>query len=95
MKKLEKGLPGRSYDHYGLNQPKPLRLPWHLLVVVGAFMLGVVGVYHHAAMQAYEVTIKGKCAFEVKPTGWNGGDELPCGSIVTHFSVPLEIFRAP
>ena len=95
MRKSEKGLTGRSYDPYGLNLPKPRRLPWHLLAVVVAFMLGVVGVYHHAAMQAYEVTIKGKCAFEVKPTGWNGGDELPCGSIVTRFSVPLEIFRAP
>lgn len=60
-----------------------------LVITVGVI---IIMAFRMVAMQPYEVTEGGVCAFEVQPTGLNGGEELPCGSLRTHFSILEEIY---
>ena len=94
MKKCEEGF-GRSYNPYGLNTPQPQQFQcWGTVIAMVIVLLAMILVYRTMAMQAYVVTEgDGACIFEVRPTGLNGGEELPCGSVETHFSVPEYIYR--
>lgn len=88
---------GRSYNPYGLNNSvtKPGRIRgWLVMAVLCIATAVIMGLlFRMVAMQPYVVTKGDVCVFVIQPTGLNGGEELPCGSRRTHFSVSEEMYH--
>lgn len=84
---------GRSYNPYGLNVPRPQRGRIRTALALGVLIAAVaVGGLYVTIMQPYAVVHRGDCLFEVKPTGWNGEEVLPCGTLLTRFSIGEEVY---
>ncbi len=49
---------------------------------------------HITIMQPYAVAHDGDCLYEIRPTGWNSEEVLPCGSLLTRFSISEEVYLA-
>jgi hypothetical protein len=81
---------GRSYNPYGLNKPRSQQGRIRI-ALIGALLLGGL---HALVMQPYAVTYHGDCLYEIRPTGWNGEEVVPCGTLLTRFSIKEEIYLA-
>jgi hypothetical protein len=80
---------------YRLNIPRSQRgrirsaLAWSALCAVLPF-----GGFYFLVMQPYAVMHRGECLYEIQPTGLNGEEVLPCGSLPTRFAISEEVYLA-
>ncbi len=68
-----------------------IRMALALSALFGTLLIWAFNV---TVMQPYAVTSGGDCLYEIRPTGWNSEEVLPCGTLLTRFSVSEEVYLA-
>lgn len=90
---------GRVYGHpyesdRSVAQPGLVR--WRLIQAVALVVAGMIlcATFNAVVMHPYAVTHRGSCVFEIQPTGWNGEEVQPCGTLLTRFAISEEVYFA-